>query len=594
MRSAAPKPSPRVTNAALNGSLLFLSAAALVTQTLAVREVLALTGGNEIIIGLVFGVWFFWSGVGAAVAGWWRLGERLRPGILCFASTLGAGWLPLALVFMARLGASWLETADGRLTGLWHAASGVVLLLAPAPLLSGLLFAAMAAARNPTEGGQGASSAARFSWDALGAAIAGALFTFVLAGRFPALSIGASMGVAGSVAGAVLALAVGVRPRLAAVAVACLPVVCGAALLSIASLDELDYALHTRRPRFASGHETLIAARESRYQQLLWTYYRRQDTVYGDGEAVATYPDQESTTAEAHFVACLAPQLRRVLVAGAAPGTPVRELLRHRPERIDVVELDPEVLALLRYSLSREDKAALADPAVRIHTADLPGFLLQASAGDYDLIWLQPPAPSSVQANRFYTVEFFQRAARVLNERGALTFTTVGAPNYLGPVMADYLGTIHAAVKDAFPFVRVLPGSHERFLAAGQPGVLPAGPDDAVARFEGRKLEVPGFTSQVFQLLWEPDQEAKRAAELEALGRVPANRDLQPRAMLAYLRIWNRYGSSDAADIGDGTALRADRSRVWAALLPLAVVLLLLAVFVARRFRATNETFVVP
>ena len=640
-----------MTRATLNASLCFLSGAALVSQMLGAREVLALTGGNELVLGLVFGAWFFWSGIGAALAGWLRFGQGGATGgdatnpdgtggdaratvRWCLLSGT-AGWLPLLQVILLRLGSGWLETGDGRLTGIWQAVGAAGLLLAWPPLFCGACFAALAAARVPSTyplplpppargggtvplpppargggtvplpppaPGRGESGVAeRFSWDAIGAALAGALFSFVLAGRLSAIQSGLLFVGAGGLFRACFFWKQPL-PRftrstwLLTLALALLAWLSGWA-------GRFEGSSLRWRPRFAAGQEQLIAVKESRYQRLLLAEYRGQYTVYGDGEALATYPDRESSAAEAHFVACQAPRLRRVLVAGAAPGSTVRELLRYGPECIDVVVFDSEVLALLWDKLSAEDRVDLRDPAVRLHTGDVARFLLEAPAGEYDLIWLHPPAPSSIQANRFYTAEFFRRAARALSGRGALTFTTTGAPNYLGPVMFAYLGSMRAALQAAFPVVRELPGSEERFLAAKEPGVLPSDPEEAVARFEGRKLAIPDFAPEIFFTMWEPEHEAKRAQDFDAppASLPEANTNQRPSAMLAYLDIWNRFAGADGAEAlplpppargggtlplpprarGGGSAPAAPQARGWPAPFLIGLALLLCA-FVAK------------
>ncbi|MGD0088667.1 MAG: hypothetical protein ABSE73_02000 [Planctomycetota bacterium] len=615
---AGPLPPPLAANAVLNRSLCFLSGAALISQMLGAREVLALTGGNEIVLGLVFGAWFLWSGAGAAVAGWLRLGQRFSVSGLGAVATIGAGWLPLLQVLLLRACACWLENGDGRLTGIWQAVAAAGLLLAPPPLFCGACFAALAAVRvlgapasrrpvtspqeeretTPNAGGtpalpEGASAvAASFSWDAIGAALAGAVFTFVLAGRSSAIQTGLALATLGCAGASWVWIA---RRQHFLACAACLPLLLTApAVWTGGVAEELERATLCWRPRFAADQEKFIAERESRYQQLLLTEYRGQYTVYGDGEALATYPDQESTAAEVHFVASQAPQLRRVLVAGAAPGSTIRELLRYRPERVDVIEFDAQVLKLLWDKLSLEDRAALNDPAVRLHTGDVARFLFDAPAGDYDLVWLHPPAPSSIQTNRFYTAEFFGRAARVLSGRGVLTFSTTGAPSYLGPVLWAYLGSIRGALQAAFPVVRELPGSAERFLAASQSGVLPASPEEAVARFAGRAPAVPNFAPEIFFTMWEPEQEAQRALDFDAgtARPPPANTNRQPSAMRAYLAIWDRFAGADRAEHGDGAPLPAAASRPWPASILVGLAVLLF-VFIAwllfRRSRASRR-----
>ena len=63
-----------------------LGISAVVTQLLMLREALAVFGGNELIIGLLLGVWLLWTGIGALLGGWPAAGPRGRGWCACFSA----------------------------------------------------------------------------------------------------------------------------------------------------------------------------------------------------------------------------------------------------------------------------------------------------------------------------------------------------------------------------------------------------------------------------------------------------------------------------------------------------------------------------
>ncbi|MEU6600399.1 polyamine aminopropyltransferase [Streptomyces flaveolus] len=156
----------------------------------------------------------------------------------------------------------------------------------------------------------------------------------------------------------------------------------------------------------------------------------------------------------------------RVLILGGGDGLAAREVLRHPGvRRVDIVELDPGLVRLARRDpgLSAANAHALADPRVRVTTADALSWLRQARGPAYDVVIGDLPDPGITASTKLYSQEFFGLARRVLAPDGRLVV-------HAGPVTArprafwTVAATLRAAGFAASPY-RV-PG-HDSAFAAG-------------------------------------------------------------------------------------------------------------------------------
>ncbi|MFC1418436.1 spermine/spermidine synthase domain-containing protein [Streptacidiphilus cavernicola] len=116
----------------------------------------------------------------------------------------------------------------------------------------------------------------------------------------------------------------------------------------------------------------------------------------------------------------------RVLVLGGGDGLAAAEALRTPGvQEVTVVELDPEVLRLGRTDpvLTRMNQHALADPRVRVVTADAFAWLRTAASGrqqPYDVIVADLPDPDLDAGRKLYTQEFYGLVQRMLAPGGRL------------------------------------------------------------------------------------------------------------------------------------------------------------------------------
>ncbi|HEY3355209.1 MAG TPA: hypothetical protein VGQ83_18295, partial [Polyangia bacterium] len=508
-------------------ALAAAGAATLLAQATLLRELLAAFQGNELTLGLAFAAWLGLTAAASALGG--RLARppaaaRRALGLVLVAAP-ALLWLALALVPLARPAGLLPGEEPGLLAGL----RGALLALAPAAALAGLAFAFGAAALgSDRQQGVGESGSRILGWVALnareqrsgtgpraaasnpsltprllaslfnsssgspdtaadaarpatraylaetaGAALAGAVFHFALAGRAPAAWVMALGGVACAAAGA----AVLARGRWWAA----LGATAAVAALAVPVGPRLGAAVDRAR---AAGE--LVAARPSRYGLLTVTAQGQQRAFFHDGVLLFTTEDAVAAEERVHLPLLLHPAPRRVLLVGGGLGGGLAEVLKHRPAAVDYVELDPAVFALAAAHAGAA-AAPLGDPRVRLHAGDGRDLLRRATAR-WDVILVALPEPQSAVLSRYYSRECYADARRALAPGGLLAVSVAAADAYLdGPALRRN-AVLWRTLRAVFPAVGVAPGAQALVWAAAAP--VPADPALLARRLAERGLDL--------------------------------------------------------------------------------------------------------
>ncbi len=159
------------------------------------------------------------------------------------------------------------------------------------------------------------------------------------------------------------------------------------------------------------------------------------------------------------------PEARSLLLVGLG-GAMALEVVPDSIERIDVVELEPEVLAANQSVADLRWRDPLSDPRVHVHLNDARNALLLASR-PYDVIVSQPSHPWAGGAAHLYTREFFELVRSRLAPEGVFV-QWIGLPFVDEALFRSLLATLC----DVFPDVRAYappPEGGVLFLASNQP-----------------------------------------------------------------------------------------------------------------------------
>ncbi len=180
------------------------------------------------------------------------------------------------------------------------------------------------------------------------------------------------------------------------------------------------------------------------------------------------------------------PEARSMMVIGLGAGITASSAPRSITQ-VDVVELEPEVVAANREVTSMRASDPLADPRLRIHYDDARSAL-QLTTQHYDVIVSQPSHPWTAGSSHLFTRELFELVRQRLTPDGVFV-------QWIGLRFVDraLTGVLIATLLEVFPHVEVYhpqPGGALVLMASRQP-LVPTEGGFGHARDAWRALGTP-------------------------------------------------------------------------------------------------------
>lgn len=549
-RSSAGKGSRHAYEAALAMAFLLMGFGFSITQVLVVRELWVSFAGNELSIGMVLAGWLLFEALGSAYlsrAVPSQSGMRAYAGLqILFALLLGP---VLYLAFGAR---HLLGGVPGQGFGLLPMLLVSFALLMPLALVDGAMFTVGCRAYETARRSSVPAAGRVYILEAIGGVLGGVMFSLVLAPRVHAVRV------------ALLITTLKLCSALSLVLLAqhnetnrpCRQR-CAWAILSLATLSfvafgtQLADRLHAYMAAWQWRGYELAYYGHSVYGNVAAIRQGEQLTFFENGVPILAAPAPDITAVEemVHLPLLFVPQPRRALVLSGGLGGILHELQRYPLERIDYAELDPlliEAVANLPTSLTH---AELADPRLRLKAVD--GRLLvmrtlaamRSEGAVYDLILLNLPYPTTLQINRFYTVEFWGLVRGLLAEEGVAVAAVPGSPAHLSAAMRTLNHAMHDGLARSFAQVRPIPGERVLWLASPTLPLDGLSVDELVTRWQARAIEARLISPFYIRFKLDERQLARFTASYQSSARPISNRDLRPIGLLYGLAYWSELFS---------------------------------------------------
>ncbi len=281
------------------------------------------------------------------------------------------------------------------------------------------------------------------------------------------------------------------------------------------------------------SHPATVESRDSPYGRVTVTRQGGQFVVY-ENDVIAF--ETESVAAEeiVHVAAANAGKIERVLVLGGGLEGTATEIAKYRPQRVDIVELNPVLVALSKRHLPRSYQAALAADGVSLHIEDPRRFVAETTQ-KYDLVLIGAADPASGQTNRFFTREFFAHCEKVLSPGGVVAFRLQSSENIWTPFLSYRNTSIVKALREVCDDVVVLPGTTNVIVASDRP--LSRDPAALGARLRASGVAAKLVTPVYIEYLYTND----RFGEIErriSETNVSSNTDARPVCYRYSSLIW--------------------------------------------------------
>jgi spermidine synthase len=417
--------------------LIALGISSISIQLIMIREIMSTFGGNELVIGLVLGIWLLFTGLGSYLGV--PMAKKATPKKVLFVGHILVGVLPFFQVAAIRtLPFFWIR---GKMLGLTSVIFSSTLILIPYCIVSGGMIPVAGALLKNKD-----TTSRVYIADTLGDIAGGLLFSLVFVYTLSHWNSLLVLGLINLLAGAVM-----------------IPSVKGIFILiplGFGMIAITPFNLHTLSWRFP-GQE-IIVHKNTPFAQLTISKTGEQLNVLQDAIPLYSTGDLDMESI-AHLPLCQIEQGADILlIAGGVFGT-IEEIVKHRPNKIDYIELDPAI-----FELDKLINKGVSHPSVNLYVGDGRLFVKQAT-NKYDAVIVDLPDPENAQLNRFYSVEFFHEVKSILKDNGVFAFTLIGAENYLEEKGLAVNRSVYTALDTAFKNILVFPGITHYYLASDKP-----------------------------------------------------------------------------------------------------------------------------
>jgi spermidine synthase len=518
-----------------------------VTQGLLIRELLVEFYGNELSIGLILGGWLILEAFGSGILG--RLSARwgTKPTGFAFLQFLFALFLPICLLaaYSSRL---IVGAIPGEGVGIFPMFWASFLILTPLALIDGAMFAfgSMAFIRLTRQESQAIGRV--YVFEAVGAIMGGLLFTYLLIPFLLSLQIVIVLSGLNLLSAALIIAAAGRRAGKRLMPIASL------ALVLVLLVGGLVFSLSSwsgRAQLTASGLGwgglDLIYSRDSVYGDVAVIQRENQYTFLADGLPILTSPVPDVVLSEelVHLPMSYIPEPERALVLSGGLGGVLHELAKYPLEEIVYAELDPlliEAIEEFPTDLTREE---LNDPRLSIEHVDGRMLVRQiswTSPHKFDLVIVNLPYPSTLQLNRFYTVEFFSLVRDVLSEDGIVVIKSPSSLSYISDELRNLNNMVYCTMAQVYPHIRPIPGEPTLWMASEGEEIETLSVEELINRWESRGIETELLSDPYLQIRLNQQRLDWFWSALggeDDLRETIVNRDLHPSGLFYGLSYWH-------------------------------------------------------
>jgi spermidine synthase len=504
--------------------LFFLGMIAMSVQVIMIREFLAVSHGNELVIGLFLGIWMVLTAAGAFLS---IPGSRFRdPGskskienrkskienpfspLLLFSFPI----LPLATLFLLVILRFSLVPA-GVMPGLGQTALILFLSLLPFCLFSGMLFPFFVQCLSTLKGKNLLHEG--YTLDAAGSILGGLLFSVLFIFILPPYESLLWLTIFCMV---LLIIWFGMTKRklltLSVLLFGISIIILNLTYKPVRFLDKLQFS-----------RQEVIEIKSSPYGMIAVTCISDHLFMYENGMPVNIGDDPVTREESVHYAMLLHNSpLKGLAIAGGMSGI-IEEILKYPVLNVDYVDTDPWMIRVAgRY------RPLPVDQRVNYIFKD-PRIFLKMNDDKYDFILINTPEPFSVQLDRFYTQEFYRLLKEKLNPGGIISVSVPAAGHYMNETSRRLHSVSYNTLKAVFSYIRIIPGGKDYFLAS----------DSSLNKSIFRNYPSSGFTNLYVDPSYINEDLLKMRSDLilkDILADAPVNSDLKPYVFSLFLRQW--------------------------------------------------------
>jgi len=508
-------------------AVIIVGFSGIVAQTILLREMLIIFSGNEFSIGIIIGSWVAWEAIGAFLGG--KISDRLREhgGLLSWLMLLFSISFPFS-VYLVRVAKILMGISPDMGVGVIEIMYSSLVILLPTGFFHGMLFTIACDMYNRITEGASSSIGKIYFYEMLGTIVGGVLVSYIFIPTLNSFEIAIGVAFLNALICLAMLLFSGITKKTLTVIAGFAVLVFSVVLLAGSGADKLH--LESIAKQWAG--KKVISYENSLYQNIVVTRNQDQLTFYTDGIPVVTTPVPDITFVEefTHIPLLVHPDPREILVLGGGAGGVIHEILKHpRVRTVDYVEIDPQFLLTIKKFSSPVTNMELTDKRLIHHYVDGRIFVKETRR-KYDAVLLGIAPPLTLQANRFFTQEFFKNIEKILSEQGIFSLSITGSTSYYSNELKYLNACIYGTIKSVFPNVFVVPGDFNLFIASVTNHNAGISPMILAQRMKERGVRTNLINQVHLDYRFQEDR-LKWYTSLIDIPSVPVNRDFAPKGL---------------------------------------------------------------
>lgn len=469
-------------------AIVVMGFSGLVAEILLLRELMIIFSGNELSIGIILANWLILEAFGCFYPG--RLVDKTKNKLETFTIiTVLFTLFFLIAIFLTRILKNILGISIGEMVGFLPMFYSSFLILLPVSVLHGALFTFSTRIFSMFSVEDASSTGRVYVYETIGTIIGGIAATFLLIPFFNSFEV--VVGIA--LLNFVICFYLLVPYRKTGLYQKSILVILSVFILGTGYVlfgGKVDN-IHQHAIQLQWKHHNVVHYQNSPYGNISVIENQGQYIYFQDGIPTILIPVPDMIFVEefVHLPMLAHPRPEQILILRGGAGGVINEILQHPTvKRIEYAELDPLLLELIRKFPTPLTESELQDERVNVQYID-GRLLLNTTPDTYDLIFIGVMEPSNLQANRYFTEEFFSLVKDRLNHDGILVLGAPGSLTYLNEELRNLNSSIYHTLKSVFSHIRVIPGEGVNlFLSSDSPDVASIDMMKVVDRLEERDI----------------------------------------------------------------------------------------------------------
>ena len=504
-----------------------------ISQIILLKEFLISFYGNELSIGIILSFWLFWVALGS------YSGNRINTllvshekafKVLIFVFSL----INIITIILIKFSRFILNTPVGEYETILQLSIFSFLVLSINCFSIGLLFSLGATIVKKADIFLWESTNKSYAFESLGSVFGGILFTFVLQKLFTHLEI------------LLLLLTLNIFLLIRKSFYKIIPIII--LMLTLYYSNTLEESINKIRWKYINDEMEYIVSKDTKYQNFAILKLNDVYSIYSDGKPYLNIPDKYNSEFTVHSIFTQSKNPKNILLIGGGMVGLLNEILKYDVKKVDYVDPDIDFFYLIEPYLDSSLIRSLYDKKINIVEYDGRDFV-NKTKNKYDVVILFISDPTTLNQNRFFTVEFFNGVKSILTDDGVFSISFTSSEDYFGEELKQYNASLYHTFKTVFPYNIIIPGTKSFLIGAKVDNLLTYDYNKLTERYISRNINTEYFSEYFFNQMFIKNHVDFVLNTLENCTNVKINKDNEPITYYFNISLWNKMTKTNFLNV---------------------------------------------